>query len=271
MTSENGEAPKPEQPGRPLVATESRDGYAVLTLDDPAHRNALSLELSNALAAAVAAALADGARAIVLTACPPVFSSGGNLDDLITPKAPLREVYAGMLAVAGAPVPTIAAVDGPAIGAGVNLPLACDIVLASPRAAFDPRFLDVGIHPGGGHLWRLAHRVGPQGAAALVLCGDRLTGAEAAATGLAWRCVPSDELLARACALAARAAGRPAELVARTKETLRASLAVTSAQAAVELELEAQEWSVGRPGFADHVRALRDQLRAAREAKAARG
>ncbi|MBL7512141.1 enoyl-CoA hydratase/isomerase family protein, partial [Frankia sp. CN4] len=184
---------------RPLVAVEFRDGYAVLTLDDPAHRNALSLELSDALAAAVGSALAEGAGAIVLAATPPVFSAGGNLDDLITPKAPLRALYAGMLAVANAPVPTIAAVGGAAIGAGVNLPLACDVVLASPSATFDPRFLDVGIHPGGGHLWRLAHRVGPQGAAALVLCGDRLTGAEAAAAGLAWRCVPDDELLDRAC------------------------------------------------------------------------
>lgn len=253
--------------GRPLVRTEPRDGYVILTLDDAPHRNALSPELSDALAAAVEAALASGARAIVLTACPPVFCSGGNLDDLITPKAPLSAAYAGMLAVANAPVPTIAAVDGAAIGAGVNLPLACDVVLASPRASFDPRFLDVGIHPGGGHLWRLAQRVGPQGAAALVLCGDRLTGPEAAATGLAWRCVPSDELLTQACALAARAAGRSADLVARTKETLRASLALTSADAAVALELEAQEWSVRRPGFADHVRALRDQLRAARQAR----
>ncbi|OHV32128.1 enoyl-CoA hydratase [Pseudofrankia sp. EUN1h] len=253
-----------------MVATELRDGYAVLTLDDPAHRNALSLELSDALAAAVAAALAAGAGAIVLAACPPVFSSGGNLDDLITPKAPLRDLYAGMLALANAPVPTVAAVGGPAIGAGVNLPLACDVVLAAPSATFDPRFLDVGIHPGGGHLWRLAHRVGPQGAAALVLCGDRLTGEEAAATGLAWRCVPDDELLDQACALAARAAGRQRDLVARTKETLRASLAVTSSDEAVALELAAQEWSVARPGFADHVRELRDRLRAAREAKAAR-
>ncbi|MDT3441507.1 enoyl-CoA hydratase-related protein [Pseudofrankia sp. BMG5.37] len=273
MTAGTQHAPDPaaHEPAvqRPLVATELRDGYAVLTLDDPAHRNALSLELSDALAAAVAAVLGAGVGAIVLAASPPVFSAGGNLDDLITPKAPLRDVYAGMLAIANAPVPTVAAVGGPAIGAGVNLPLACDVVLASPSATFDPRFLDVGIHPGGGHLWRLAHRVGPQGAAALVLCGDRLTGEEAAAAGLAWRCVPDGELMDRACALAARAGGRQRDLVARTKETLRASLAVTSSDDAVELELAAQEWSVGRPGFADHVRALRDSLRAAKAARTA--
>src|SRR5580692_6166608 len=70
-------------------------------------------------------------------------------------------------ALSAAPVPTIAAVATPAIGAGVNLPLACDIILAAPGARFDPRWLDVGIHPGGGHLYRLAERIGPQGAAAL--------------------------------------------------------------------------------------------------------
>jgi enoyl-CoA hydratase/carnithine racemase len=65
-------------------------------------------------------------------------------------------------ALADAPVPTLAVVDGPAIGAGVNFALACDVVITTPRAIFDPRFIDVGMHPGGGHLWRLQHRVGPQ-------------------------------------------------------------------------------------------------------------
>ena len=188
------------------------DGVAVLTLADPGKRNALSRQLSDDLAAAVESALSQEARAIVLDAEPPVFCAGGSLDDLLARSRPLGETYAGFLALAQAPVPTIAAVAGPVIGAGVNLPLACDVVIAGESARFDPRFLDVGIHPGGGHLWRLAQRVGPQGAAALVLCGDVLTGPEAVVAGLAWRCVPDDSALSVALRLARRAAGRSPSL-----------------------------------------------------------
>jgi enoyl-CoA hydratase len=250
-----------------LVEMELDGGVAVLTLADPAHRNALSHAMSSALASAVDQALAGGARALVLTAEPPVFCAGGSLDDLIAPKVPLRETYAGFLRLANAPIPTIAAVNGPCIGAGVNLPLACDVILTSARATFDPRFLDVGIHPGGGHLWRLERRIGRQGAAALVLFGDRLDGHEAASHGLAWRCVDEDELLPTALRYARRAASRPSELVACTQESLHASGAIADAQSAFELELAAQEWSVARPGFTDQVMAIRDALQAARMAK----
>ena len=243
-----------------LVRAELSDGVGVVTLNDPGRRNALSYDLSQALAAAVDELLDAGARALVLAAEPPVFCAGGSLDDLIAPKAPLRGTYKGFLRLAEAPVPTIAAVGGPTIGAGVNLPLACDVILCSPSATFDPRFLDVGIHPGGGHLFRLARLVGGQGAAALVLLGDKLTGEEAVAHGLAWRCVPEDELLATALNLAGRAAGRDAELVARVKQSLRASLALNDPTAALELELVAQEWTVARPGFAAHVAAIKDSI-----------
>ncbi|WP_307874964.1 enoyl-CoA hydratase-related protein [Frankia nepalensis] len=243
-----------------LVRVDLADGIAVLTLDDPARRNALSHRLSLDLARAVDEALDADAGAIVLTATPPVFCSGGALDDLLRPDVPLRAMYEGFLRLADAPVPTIAAVGGPAVGAGLNLPMACDVVLCSPSAVFDPRFLDVGIHPGGGHLWRLSRLVGAQGAAALVLLGDRLTGEEAAARGLAWRCVPDDELLGVARRLGRRAAGRDRELTARTKASLRASAALTDPRAALELELAAQQWAVSRPGFAEHVAAIRESL-----------
>lgn len=252
-------------PERPLVRVTVGGGVGVLLLDDPERRNALSKPMSDALAGAVDTALAEGARALVLTAAPPVFCAGGSLDGLLDRTVPLAEMYAGMERLAAAPVPTIAAVGGPAIGAGVNLPLACDIVLASPAARFDPRFLDVGIHPGGGHLWRLAGRVGAQGAAALVLCGDALTGEEAAAKGLAWRCVPEDELESTALRLAERAAGRSAPLVRRAKQTLNESLALGRAEEAAKLELAAQQWSVERPEFAETVRAVQRRLAARRD------
>jgi enoyl-CoA hydratase len=249
-----------------LVTASVEDGVAVLTLDDPAHRNVLSHSMSVALAAAVDTVLDAGARAIVLAATPPVFCAGGSLDDLIAPKVPLREMYAGFLRLADAPVPTIAAVGGPAIGAGVNLPLACDVVLTSPSAVFDPRFLDVGIHPGGGHLWRLGQRVGSQGVAAMVLFGDRIDGREAQDRGLAWRCVADEELLGTAVGLARRTAGRDTELVRRTKESARASATVADARDAIEIEFAAQEWSVSRPGFLETVTRLRDRIRTGKTA-----
>ena len=187
-----------------------------------------------------------------------MFCSGGVLDDLISPRAPLIDVYAAFDALRLSPVPTIAVVTGAAIGAGVNLPLACDIVVAGTSARFDPRFLDVGVHPGGGHLFLLQQRVGRQGAAALSLCGDALSGPEAERAGLAWRCVADDEAEGLAMKLARRAAGRDRELMLRAKATLDAQPA--NAQAAFDLELVAQQWSMDRPGFADHVRALRDRL-----------
>jgi enoyl-CoA hydratase len=126
------------------------NGVGVILLDDPAHRNVLSRAMSDALATAVASALEAGARAIVLAASPPVFCAGGSVDDLLDPPGPLADAYAGMHALATCPVPTIAAVGGAAIGAGVSLALACDVIVVSVEARFDPRFLDVAIHPAAG-------------------------------------------------------------------------------------------------------------------------
>jgi enoyl-CoA hydratase len=249
----------------PLVRYSLDTGVGRVHLDDPGHRNALSKQLSDDLAVAVEAVTAEGAAAIVLTAEPPVFCAGGSLEGLLNRDAPLRDVYAGHLALVNAPVPTVAAVAGAALGAGVNLPLACDVIIAAESARFDPRFLDVGIHPGGAHLWRLVQRVGLQGAAALVLLGDTLTGAEAREHGLAWRCVPDTDLEEVAMNLARRATGRSAPLVRRTKQTLTATLATTSFDAAFDLELAAQEWSVKQPVFAETVRRVQASV-AARKA-----
>lgn len=235
-----------------MIQSSVEDGVARVHLDSPQTRNALSKDLSDALAAAVRAVEGD-AGALVLTAEPPAFCAGGNLDDLIEPKGPLASTYAGFLALASCPIPTIAVVDGAAIGAGVNLPLACDVVIAGPNATFDPRWLDVGIHPGGGHFHRLERRVGRQGAAALVLCGDTLTGEDAATFGLAWRY--SDDPLSLAMTFARRAARRDRDLVVRAKQTLD-----TEADDYLALELEAQQWSVDRPGFVDGVRKIKESL-----------
>jgi enoyl-CoA hydratase len=248
---------------RGLVQLELDEGHGVgvVLLDDPAHRNVLSRAMSDALAEAVASALEAGARAIVLAASPPVFCAGGSVDDLLDPPGPLVDAYAGLHALADCPVPAVAAVGGAAIGAGVSLPLACDVILVSDEASFDPRFLDVAIHPGGAHLWHLSHRIGRQGAAAMVLCGDVLGGEDAVRAGMAWRCVRHDELLQTAKAFASRAASRSPDLVVRTKETLRRTAPLADRGEAERLELEAQEWSVAQPAHLQAVKVLRDRVR----------
>ena len=95
----------------------------------------------------------------------------------------------------------------------MNLALVCDVILAGESARFDTRFLQLGIHPGGGHTWMMRNLVGPKATAAMVLFGERVDGATAERIGLAWRCVPDDQLLDAAKAMAARAVGAPPELL----------------------------------------------------------
>ena len=227
-----------------LVTTTIEGSVAVIRLTDGEHRNALSPTMSLALEVAVENAVAQGSRALVLCAEPPVFCAGGSLDSLLARTAPLGDTYRGFQALLHAPVPTVAAVDGPAIGAGVNLSLCCDVVLVSRAARFDPRFLDLCIHPGGGAVWHLQRRVGRQGAAAMVLMGDVLEGEEAVTHGLAWRCVESADLDGAALSLARRVAERDPELVARTRDTLATSLLLGTADEAVEAR-------AGGPGVVD--------------------
>jgi enoyl-CoA hydratase len=243
-----------------LVRAETADGIATLTLNDPARRNALSWDMVQALRDSVEAATTSGCRAVILRNTPPVFCAGGSVDDLLEPKAPLEEIYGVFRALDRAGVPTVAVVDGAAVGAGINLVLACDIALCSPDSRFDVRFLDVGIHPGGGQLWRLDRALGAQAAAAMTLFGEVVTGEEAARLGLVWRCLPAPDLHAEAVRLAARAAGHDPELVARVKETMRSVGGVADSEAAIALELEAQQWSMERPEFERSLRALRARL-----------
>jgi enoyl-CoA hydratase len=165
----------------------------------------------------------------------------------------VRSVYDGFLTFANCPKPTLAAVNGAAVGAGMNLALACDVRIASSAARFVTRFLDLGLHPGGGHTWMLQRLVGPQTAMAAVLFGQEFTGEEATRVGLAYECVAPDDLVARATEVAARAASMPRELSRRAKAVMRGMFDVDTLAAAVETELEVQAWSLQQPEFKERI------------------
>jgi enoyl-CoA hydratase len=250
----------------PDVRLALRDRVAVVTLDDPERRNALTQTMVDALTAVVdELEHNDGVGAIVVTGAPPAFCSGADVNALMQLGAEgqdahdVREIYAGFLRVLECRLPTVAAVNGPAVGAGFNLALACDVRIAGTSARFDARFLRIGIHPGGGHTWLLDRAVGPQAAAAIDLFGERLDGERAAATGLAWECVPDAELVDRATAFAARAAEAPRELATRVKATLRNARWQPSFDAALRAELQQQVWSLTQPEFLDRINAAREK------------
>jgi enoyl-CoA hydratase len=252
-----------------LVRTEVDGGVAVVTLADPDRRNAISPAMVAEIVAAFDLLDADpGVGAIVVTGEPPAFCAGADLSHLgrAGDAAPagghegLRAVYEGFLRVARSPLPTIAAVNGPAVGAGMNLALCCDLRLAGRSARFDTRFLQLGLHPGGGHTWLLDRAVGPQAAAAAVLFGEVLDGEAAARCGLVWRCVDDADLLPLARELAARAAAAPRPLVERVKASLAAARAIAGHDEAVDAELAQQAWSIGQPWFAARLAALRNRI-----------
>jgi enoyl-CoA hydratase len=244
------------------VLTEIADGVAVMTLDAPDRRNALTLPMVDEIAAALDAVEADPTvGALVVTGTAPAFCAGADLSHLgSSQRAGLLHVYEGFLRIGRSPLPSIAAVNGAAVGAGVNLALVCDVIVAGASARFDTRFLQLGIHPGGGHTWMLQRRVGSQAAAAMVLFGRVLDGPAAAEAGLAWTCVPDDELLATCREMAAVAAAAPRELVSRIRATMRDVQAIDDHDAAVERELDPQVWSINQPAFQEKLAAMQRRI-----------
>ena len=244
------------------LRSEIKGRVAVVTLDAPDRRNALTLGLVDEIGAAFDAIESDpDVGAVVVTGAPPAFCAGADLSHLgSSQRQGLSHIYEGFLRVGRSTLPTIAAVNGAAVGAGVNLALACDVILAGESARFDTRFIDLGLHPGGGHTWMLQRRIGSQAAAALVLFGRTLDGRQAERAGLAWSCVPDGELLPLALEMASSAAGAPRDLVERIKQTMRDVTQLTDPAAAVERELDPQVWSINQPAFQEKLAALRRRI-----------
>lgn len=214
---------------------EQADHVVTLTLNRPEARNPISEpDVIAALEDAVQRINADrDVRAVILTGAGSAFSSGGNVKHMRdragmfggTP-AQVRDGYRqGIqripLALYRVEVPTIAAVNGPAIGAGCDLACMCDIRIASERAMFAESFVKVGIIPGDGGAWLLPRAVGLSRACEMAFTGDAIDARRALEWGLVSRVVPADELMSSARELAGRIASNPPAVLRMTKTLLR--------------------------------------------------
>lgn len=237
-----------------LVLYDVRDRVALITVNDPERRNAVTDAMSGQLRDAVERAESDaGVHAIVLTGAGKAFCAGADLSALgAAAREGLERIYAGFMAVGRSTLPTIAAVNGAAVGAGMNLALAADVRIAGTGAVFDPRFQKLGIHPGGGATWMLQRTVGPQVARAALLFGMRFDADAAVRHGLALQV--AEDPVAAALELAAGPASAPREVVLATKASMRSTaipgfVDTDHHEAAKDIELGPQAASIESPEF----------------------
>ena len=218
---------------------------AVVTFDLPGRRNAMSAAMTQSWVRLMAGLREDpDLAAVVVTGAPPAFNAGGDLSWIVSePDAQgvdlrrrMLAFYRSWLSIKDLEVPTIAAINGHAIGAGFALALACDIRYAAADAKLGVPFTSLGLHPGMATTWSLPDVAGPAVARDLLLTGRIVTGEEAVTLGLVSRAVPADEVLGEALAAAERVA---AAAPIATRLTLQAVRDGGHASYATALEWEA--------------------------------
>jgi 2-(1,2-epoxy-1,2-dihydrophenyl)acetyl-CoA isomerase len=243
------------------ILVETRPFYRLITLNRPDRLNALNLAMAEALLAALAAAEADpGCRALLLTGSGRGFCAGQDLNaivDLPAAEIPaLIDHYHPLIRrLRASPLPIVCAVNGVAAGAGANLALACDIVLAARSASFVQAFARIGLIPDCGGTWVLPRLVGMARARALALLAEPLPAETAAAWGLIWQAVDDDKLLGEAAALAGRLANGPTSAFGLTKRALNAA-ATNDLDRQLDLERDLQAAAAASPDHAEGVRAF---------------
>ena len=245
------------------VQLESDGDIRVLTLNNPERRNAIDEDLRDELSETVARVRGDTkARALVVTGAGSSFCAGADLPALFGEpdrqvadiRAGLKIVYDCFLRILELPFPTIAAVQGPAVGAGLNLALACDVRIAGPDATFAAPFTKIGLHPGGGCTWFLVRTLGREKALALLLDGGSLTGVQAVEVGLALRL--ADDPLTDAMGTAAHYAELDPQLARDIKSAVNIA-ADGDFTAALEFESWAQASSATGPAIQQAVARFR--------------
>src|SRR4051812_35350445 len=214
------------------ILVDKRAGYRVVTLNRPQRLNAFNEAMHRALKSALDDAADDtSCRALLLTGAGRGFCTGQDLTDRLA-KADFKPDLGGslgafynplVLKLRALPFPVIAAVNGVAAGAGANIALACDIVLAARSAKFVQAFAKIGLVPDSGGTWMLPRLVGPARARGLALLGEPLPADKAEAWGLIWKSVDDDTLMAEAEKLCGHFATAPTIGLALTKRALDAS------------------------------------------------
>jgi len=219
-------------------------GVARLTLNRPERLNSFNTQMHAEVRAALAAVRAGDARVLVISGAGRGFCAGQDLNDrAVAPGAAAPDLAASIeehykplvLALRALPLPVIGAVNGVAAGAGANLALACDLVIAARSAVFVQAFARLGLVPDSGGTWYLPRLVGTARALGLAFLGDKLSAEQAAAWGLIWRCVEDAEFPQVVADLAAHFAQAPTRGLARTKQAIYEGLSRTLAE---QLDIE---------------------------------
>jgi 2-(1,2-epoxy-1,2-dihydrophenyl)acetyl-CoA isomerase len=247
------------------VLVEQRGGELRITLNRPEAMNAWNTQLGNDLRTAVEhAAAEESVRAVVVTGAGRAFSSGADLKAGFEPTpdghpdvlTPLRERYHPIIVgLRRMPKPVIAAVNGPAVGIGLSLALAADLVIARESAYFLLAFVNIGLVPDGGSSLFVPERVGMARAAEMAMLGERVDARKALEWGLINRVVADDDFEAEVDALAARLATGPTRSYAGSKRQLNAWL-FSRMDAQLELEAEIQQESAASGDFIEGVTAF---------------
>ncbi len=229
------------------ILVEPREGWRKITLNRPDKLNALNSEVLAALTAALDEIEADRTcLAMLLTGAGRGFCSGQELGPAIMPGpdgppdlGPIADAYHRGLVrrLRAMPIPVVAAVNGVAAGAGANLALACDIVLAARGASFVQAFVRIGLVPDCGGSFFLPRLIGDARARALAMLGDPVAAEQAEAWGMIWKAVDDADLIAQAEALTARLAAGPTEALGLMKQAFAAS---AGNRLDVQLDLEAE-------------------------------
>jgi enoyl-CoA hydratase len=238
---------------------------ALLELNVPARRNAMCAEMAEEFPRALEAVARPGVRALVVTGAGSAFSAGGSFafieENMGRSPGENEEVmlryYRAFLGIREVGVPVVAALNGPAIGAGAGLALACDLRVAGPRLRMAFPFVKLGLPPGMGTTFLLPRLVGPGVARELLLTGRTVGAEEALELGLIHRLTAQERVLEEALALAREVAGNSPAAVRATRRLLQ-GLEETRLRAALAAEARAQARLFAHPDVAEGLRAVRE-------------